>query len=114
MSQAQQIKVSEKAEALLDNVAENKVIGRKEVKIKIYHIGSGTPSRVDVKKAISNFLGSKEDLVVVRKIFTSYGAGISEAVLHVYSDKETMERFEPIHLIKRGTKAEGAGEAKNG
>ncbi|AEB94195.1 MAG: 30S ribosomal protein S24e [Metallosphaera sp.] len=105
MSQSQQIKVSEKAEALVESIADNKVIGRREIRLKIYHIGSPTPSRADLKNAISNFMGARDELVVVREINTGYGAGISEARVHVYESKETLEEFEPSHLINRGTKA---------
>ncbi|ABP96360.1 MULTISPECIES: 30S ribosomal protein S24e [Metallosphaera] len=111
MSQAQQIKVSDKAEALVENLKENKVIGRKEIKIKVYHIGSPTPSRADIRKAISSFIGAKEDLVVIRKINTGYGAGISEATIHVYSEKDVLSKFEPAHLVNRGNKAKTQGEA---
>ncbi|AWS00625.1 30S ribosomal protein S24e [Metallosphaera hakonensis] len=111
MSQAQQIKVSDKAEALVERIQENKVIGRKEISIKVYHIGSSTPSRSDIKKAISNFIGAKEELIVVRKINTGYGAGISDAVIHVYGQKDTLEKFEPAYLLNRGLKTKAQGES---
>lgn len=103
MSQAQQIKISDKVQGVIEKDVENKVIGRRELTIKLFHIGTGTPSRNDVKKALSELLKVNEDLIVIRKIFTNYGAGISTTKIHVYHNKETLEKYEPKHLLTRGT-----------
>jgi len=110
MSQAQQIKISDKIQGVIEKEFDNKVIGRRELTLKLYHIGTGTPSRNEIKKAISELLNTKEDLIVVRKVFTSYGAGISTARVHVYTNKETLEKYEPKHLLTRGTSTKKEGE----
>ncbi len=110
MSQAQQIKISDKVQGVIEKDFDNKVIGRRELTLKLYHIGTGTPSRNDIRKAVSEFLNSKEELVVIRKIFTNYGAGISTAKVHVYSNKEALEKYEPKYLLTRGTSTKKEGE----
>ncbi|MCI2415284.1 MAG: 30S ribosomal protein S24e [Candidatus Aramenus sp.] len=110
MSQTQQIKVSDKVQGVVERDTFNKVIERREIAIKLFHIGVGTPSREELRKAIAQFLGKPEELVVVRKIFTKYGAGISEARVHIYDKKENLEKYEPKHLLERGTGKKQGGE----
>ncbi|AWR97148.1 30S ribosomal protein S24e [Acidianus sulfidivorans JP7] len=110
MSQAQQIKISDKVQGIIEKDVNNKVVGRRELSIKLFHIGAGTPSREDIRNAISSLLNSPKDLIVVRKISTSYGSGTSIARVHIYDKKEIMEKFEPEYLLKRGTSAKKEGE----
>ncbi|ARM75789.1 30S ribosomal protein S24e [Acidianus manzaensis] len=109
MSQAQQVKISDKVQGVIERDISNKVVGRRELTIKLFHIGAGTPSREEIKNAISSLLNSQKDLIVVRKISTSYGSGTSIARIHVYDKKEIMEKFEPKHLLNRGTSAKKEG-----
>ena len=117
MSQQLKIKVSDKAEGVIEKDVENKVLNRREITIKIYHIGSGTPSRKEIISAISAVLGAKEDLIVIKRVDTVYGAGISIVRANVYKNKEDLEKVEPKHLIGRDTgqkvkKGGGKGAAK--
>ncbi len=107
---AQQVKVSDKVQGVVERDVFNKVIERREITMKLFHIGVGTPSREELKKALAQFLGKSEDLVVIRKIFTRYGAGISEARVHVYDKKENLEKYEPKYLLERGAGKKQGGE----
>jgi len=120
MSEAQQIKikVSEKAEGILEKDIKNSVIGRRELYIKVFHIGSGTVSRKDLIKAIASTFGVSEDLVVIKKVHTLYGAGISYVRANIYNDKKVLQELEPQYLIGRDTgqkvKKGGKGAQKQG
>lgn len=120
MSETQQlkIKISDKAEGVVEKDIKNPVVNRRELYIKVFHIGSGTISRKETRQAIANSLGVSEDLVVIKKIFTNYGAGISYVRANVYSDKKTLEEYEPQYLIGRDTgqkiKKGGKGGQKQG
>ncbi|BAB65341.1 MULTISPECIES: 30S ribosomal protein S24e [Sulfurisphaera] len=120
MSEVQQtkIKISEKAEGIVERDIKNNVIGRRELYIKVFHIGSGTISRKDMIKAIASSYGAQEDLVVIKKIHTLYGAGISYVRANIYNDKKTLQEFEPQYLIGRDTgqkvKKGGKGAQKQG
>jgi small subunit ribosomal protein S24e len=109
------VKLSEKAEGVVEKRVKNSVIGREELTVRIYHIGGSTPSRKELRNAIASLLQSKEGLVVVRKIDTPYGAGYSLASVHVYDSEETMKRMELKHILDRdaGTKSQKGGK-KNG
>ncbi|EZQ03132.1 MULTISPECIES: 30S ribosomal protein S24e [Acidianus] len=114
MSQAQQIKVSEKVQGIIEKSVDNKVINRKELHLKLFHIGVSTPSRKDLQKTIASLLRYPEEQVVIKEIRTSYGSGISDALVVAYSEKEIAEKFEPKYLLKRGNKAKKEGGEQNG
>ncbi|AOL15965.1 30S ribosomal protein S24e [Sulfolobus sp. A20] len=115
-SESTKIKISDKAEGIIERQFQNTLIGRREISIKVYHMGSGTPSRKDMIKSVAQALGVQENLIVVRKIFTSYGAGISNVKLHVYNSREVLEKIEPKYLLDRdaGTKQKKGGGGKSG
>ncbi|OYT52238.1 MAG: 30S ribosomal protein S24e [Desulfurococcales archaeon ex4484_204] len=80
---------------------ENKLVGRLEVHVIVNHIGKGAPSRLNLVKALSNLYKKGEDLIVVTKILTEYGIGISKAIVHIYSDLNRLRMFEPEYLLRR-------------
>lgn len=116
MSQQAKIKVSDKVEGIIEKETQNKVANRREVSIKLFHIGTGTPSRKEIRKAISSFYNVAEDLVTIRRISTSYGSGISLAKANIYSDKNNAIKYEPKYILDRdaGTKQKKGGGAGKG
>ncbi|AWR94554.1 30S ribosomal protein S24e [Acidianus brierleyi] len=110
MSQAQQIKISDKVQGVIERDFSNKVVDRRELTIKLFHIGTGTPSRQELIKSLSQLINAPEDKIVIRKIYTSYGAGISVAKVHIYNKKEILEKYEPKHLLSRGIGKKKEGE----
>lgn len=118
MSQQLKIKVSDKAEGVVEKEVQNNVFNRRELTLKIFHIGSGTPSRKEIISALSAVYGVKEDLIVVKKVKTVYGAGISIVRVNIYKNREDLEKVEPKHLIGRDTgqkiKKGGKSAAKQG
>ncbi|AHC51200.1 30S ribosomal protein S24 [Sulfolobus acidocaldarius SUSAZ] len=103
MSQQIKIKVSDKVEGIVERDIQNNVANRRELYIKLFHIGSGTPSRKELVKAIASTFSTTEDLVVIKKVFTNYGSGISYARVNVYKDKDSLQKLEPQYLIGRDT-----------
>ncbi|ABL77857.1 30S ribosomal protein S24e [Thermofilum pendens] len=79
----------------------NKLVGRRELLVEIHHQGSGTPSRRDVAEALRNMLGTGGSAIVVRKLVTRYGQGVSEALIHIYDSDVKMKMFEPKHILRR-------------
>jgi small subunit ribosomal protein S24e len=100
---SQTVKLSDKLSGVVESVKDNSVIGRKEVVIKVFHIGVGTPSRKELVEGITNAFGTSNELVLIRRVDTVYGAGISRVIAEIYKDKETMRKFAPAHLIGRDT-----------
>ncbi len=58
-----------------------------------------TPSRLDVKKEIAKKINAKEDSVVVRHIYGRYGMKKAKIIAHVYTDQQSMKKFESHNLL---------------
>ncbi len=89
----------------------NPLIKRREVYIKLSHIGKGTPSRGLVRKAVAEHYSTEIDRVYVRKIESEYGWGVTNIEVHIYDSPERAKMFEPEHIIKRNEYATQALEA---
>lgn len=80
---------------------ENKLVNRIEVRLRILHPGEATPKREDIRKKVAALIGSNEELVVLRKIISSFGKPISYGIVHIYNSKEDMFKWEPRYVLKR-------------
>jgi len=79
----------------------NPLIKRKEILLRIGHIGKSTPPRGLIRHEIAKHYGVNVELVYVRNIKTEYGMGVSNAIIHIYESVERAKKFEPPHIIKR-------------
>lgn len=59
------------------------------------------PSRKDVKAELASKLNSKDDLIVVRSINTSYGFKKAKVFASVYKDKKSLEKINKKYLLER-------------
>lgn len=96
----------------ITNKFDNKIFDRIEVSFEITHAGEQTPSRHDIKKALSAQLGADESLIALVKIETIFGFGKSKGLAMLYKDKANMEKIERIYLVKRNKAAEKKEEPK--
>ncbi len=79
----------------------NPLIKRRELIVRIAHIGKSTPGRGMIRYELAKIYGVDVDRVYVRKIETEYGMSVSNAEVHIYDDPERAKKFEPPHVIKR-------------
>jgi small subunit ribosomal protein S24e len=70
----------------------NALLKRKEVSIEIGHDGAGTPSRVDLRKAVATKYGTKPESVYVVDVETKTGTQSATCEVEVYDDPETARR----------------------
>lgn len=101
---------SQTADVEVVGVRENKLLGRREVSLRIAHVGEGTPTRKYIRSRVAEMLKVDVDAVYVRSIKTEYGAGISLARVHVYDDPARAREVEPEYIIARN--ADRGGEGK--
>lgn len=80
---------------------DNPLLNRVEIVTIVKHPNSSTPKREEIKKKLAAILGSKEELMVVRKILSVYGKPISRVYINVYKDENTLRRVEPKHILKK-------------
>ncbi len=88
-------------ELKLEQIRENKLLGRREVVALIAHEGASTPTRQQVREAVASQLGVSPELVFVRSIKTEFGRGVSKAEVHVYSSEAQAKVVEPLYIIAR-------------
>ncbi|MEZ0393930.1 MAG: 30S ribosomal protein S24e [Desulfurococcaceae archaeon] len=90
----------------------NHLIRRKEIILKISHLGKGTPKRYELRKAIAQLYGVPIEQVIVKNIFTEYGVPVSKAHVHVYDNPLRVKIFEPEYIIKRNEEGAGGQQAE--
>lgn len=80
---------------------ENPLLKRKEICFQIEHAQTGTPSRLEVRKAVAKILRTDIDLVYVKKFETKTGAFTAVGTANVYDSVEQAKLVEPEYIIKR-------------
>ena len=91
----------------------NPLIDRLELQVKINHFGKGTPNRLDIKKKIAAMKTSDENLTIVKKIKTHFGATEDLSKIYIYDNKKDLEFFEPFHIRVRNLPKEKRTEIYN-
>jgi small subunit ribosomal protein S24e len=86
--------------------AENVLLGRIELEIRLTHDSKSTPKRDDVQKKVAELESSKSDLVIVRRMAPEFGQGATRGWVRVYKDAETLKRLEAYHILVRHKLAE--------
>jgi small subunit ribosomal protein S24e len=76
----------------------NALLKRKEVYVEVNHDKEGTPSRLDLRKALANKYGAKPENVYVVGVDTKTGTESAICEIHVYDDTETALRIVPKHI----------------
>lgn len=88
---------------------DNKLIGRKELIVKVDHWPQGTPPRKELRELIAQMLKVDPEAVYVRKVRTEYGRCESLARIHVYESAQRALQIEPAHIVKKNRGVEGGG-----
>jgi len=79
----------------------NPLFKRKEVSLEVEHEGVGTPSRVDLRKAVAAKFNTKTENVYVIDIETNTGTENAECLVEVYEDAKMAEQTVPKHIKTR-------------
>ena len=80
---------------------ENSLIGRKEIRAIITHLGDVTPTREVVRSKIAAQLNADLDRVVVQSINGHFGEPKSQLIVHCYDNSEIVLAYEPKYILKR-------------
>jgi small subunit ribosomal protein S24e len=79
----------------------NALLKRKEIYAEVDHDRSGTPSRVDLRKAIASKYGVKPDSVYVIDVKTKTGTQSALCEVQVYDAQEGAQRTVPKYIQTR-------------
>ena len=90
---------------------QNPLLKRKEVKFNVDHSDNGgTPSRSDVGRQLASVLGTKLELVFIKKMETKTGTMITVGEANVYETSEQAKLMEPKHILARNALPEKKAE----
>jgi len=84
----------------------NPLLKRKEVRVEVEHDTAGTPSRIDLRKAIALKFNTKPDNVFVLEVETPTGTQSAICSAEVYDDAQTGQRTVPKYVQVRHLPAE--------
>jgi small subunit ribosomal protein S24e len=91
---------------------ENKLLDRKEVRAEITFDGP-TPKRADLKQAIGGKIGANPEMMVLRKVESTFGKKSVDVTAHVYASKELIMKNEPLYVqVREGLAQKKAKEKK--
>ncbi len=91
---------------------EQKLLSRVEVKGIVRFDSGATPSNDNVKEAIAKSVGKDMKLVVVKNIYTHYGASSADVNAYVYDNEAKLKELEEKHKkAKKGEGKDGSEEA---
>ncbi len=79
----------------------NELLKRSEVTFNVDHEGSGTPSRVEVRKKLSEMLNMDAEKVYITKYETKTGRMTALGEARVYDSVEDARFVEPEYIILR-------------
>lgn len=88
----------------------NELINRRELELKIEHLGEGTPNRLEIKKKVAALEGASENLTIVREIKTNYGRNTDMGKVHIYENADDLKYYEPFHIKVRNLDPETRAE----
>lgn len=83
------------------NKRDNPLLDRTDVHFVATHEGEKTPTRDQVKSALTKTLGSKADVTVIDRIDSDFGRGSSVGYAKVYSSVEKARYHEREYIQKR-------------
>jgi len=90
----------------------NPLLKRKELRLEVDHDEAGTPSRMDLRKAIASKYGTQADNVYVMNMHTKTGTHGALCEVQVYDEPEQARRVVPKHIQIRNLPPEERKKAK--
>ena len=79
----------------------NPLLKRKEVSLEVEHEGQGTPSRVDLRKAVASKFTTKPENVYIIEVETKTGTQNAVCQIEVYDDAQTAQKTVPKYIQTR-------------
>ena len=92
---------------------EEKLLGRTAVKANAVFTNASTPSNDAVRDSIAKHLGKDAKLVVVKHIYTNFGANSADITAYAYDDGKKYDELEVFHKkVKKTAEGEAAAPKK--
>ena len=78
----------------------NPLFKRREITAKLGYEDK-TPSRLEIRKEVAKKLGTKEELVVIKRITPDYGTPAAKCEANIYDDEKSLKELEEEHMVNR-------------
>lgn len=78
------------------------LLPRKEVSVFVAYEGA-TPSRKQLKHSVADKVKAKEDMIIIRHIYTKYGSKEAEVIAYVYEDEKAFKALEYEKMIQKNS-----------
>lgn len=88
---------------------EKPLLNRAELALDVTFQGA-TPSKADLRKSIAAAVKGAEELLVIRKVGTLFGASRAKVSALLYADADSLKRYEPAEKKPKEPKKEEAKE----
>lgn len=79
----------------------NPLLKRKEVSVEVEHEGQGTPSRIELRKAVASKFSTKPENVYVIDVETKTGTQNAICQIEVYDDAQIAQQTVPRYIQTR-------------
>ncbi len=89
---------------------DNKLLNRQEIIVKLE--SQVTPSKLDVKKSLSEKFKSPEEQIVIEHIYGKFGSQTFTIEAKIYDSIESLSKYETITKKERKKREEEAKKAK--
>jgi len=73
---------------------EKPLLNRAELALDVTFQGA-TPSKADLRKSIAATINGAEELLVIKKVDTLFGASRAKVSAWLYADADSLKRYEP-------------------
>jgi small subunit ribosomal protein S24e len=73
-----------------------------------------TPSREMIRKELAKILKSKEELIIIKHVYSKFGKKEAKIIAHVYENLDDLKKIEEGHLLKKHFKEEKKAEGAEG
>ncbi len=80
---------------------DNPLLKREEIKFKIDHTDSQTPSREVVASKLAAMLNADKNCTVLREIRSQFGIQEALGFANLYSSEDDAKQLEPKHILIR-------------
>ncbi|MFA6073718.1 MAG: hypothetical protein WC758_06385 [Candidatus Woesearchaeota archaeon] len=78
------------------------LLPRKEVRMFVA-FEDATPNRKQLKKIVAEKTKSKEDMVIIRNVYTKYGSKEAEIVAFIYDNVEALNSLEYVKMVQKNS-----------
>lgn len=88
-------------ELIINEQRENPLLERIEIKFRIKHPKSATPTREDARNLLAAHLNVEKDKIIIDNMHTPFGLNETVGYAKIYRSVESAKKIEPTYILRR-------------